>query len=353
MTIGVMSYRSARTFADHLASTARSLFSEYDRSMENGENFFDTFFAVDFGSDQPPEQVAEHKLSLFNEYMTSALERMKQPPREPTAEEARGHSFIKDIVRITKETGAKDRGEQYDELLADNADILIKRQTAKYNEDLRAFSKKAAETSKQPVEAAPGQIKRIKRTSASSVDQDRRYVERPASSKPLFSIVAGEYLGAREDATSPTNKDLNTAELRLGYFLELIGDHPIDTYTPTDLQAFINLMQHWPADVKERPEGLSAREIIEMNRDFHLRPIAEKTLKEGYLAAVRSVFGYGSTNHDYANPMHKIRLIFPTISPESQPYEPLSMKQIQRLFDKCTKSDFIQNPTSYKIRLHR
>ncbi|SSC64953.1 unnamed protein product [Ciceribacter selenitireducens ATCC BAA-1503] len=33
--------------------------------------------------------------------------------------------------------------------------------------------------------------------------------------------------------------------MRLNLFAELIGDHPIDTYTATDLQAFIDLIKYW------------------------------------------------------------------------------------------------------------
>lgn len=73
---------------------------------------------------------------------------------------------------------------------------------------------------------------------------DRRYVERPASSKPLFSTISDEYLAARRTKSGDDNADVETTRFRRDLFIELIGDHPVDTYTGTDLQAYVSLLKY-------------------------------------------------------------------------------------------------------------
>jgi len=59
---------------------------------------------------------------------------------------------------------------------------------------------------------------------------DRRFVERAPSSKPLFSTISDEYLAARRTKSGDDNADVETARFRRDLFIELIGDHPVDTY---------------------------------------------------------------------------------------------------------------------------
>lgn len=111
--------------------------------------------------------------------------------------------------------------------------------------------------------------------------------------------------------------------------MELIGDHPIDSYTATDLQAFIELTKHWPKSQKHRHENLTAREIIASNEDFHLEPMALKTLQQGYVAVVKTVFNSGTTTYDYPNPLAGAKLVYPDSARASVATEPLSNKKVE------------------------
>lgn len=110
---------------------------------------------------------------------------------------------------------------------------------------------------------------------------DRRQVPRRESSKPKFSVRAAEYVARRQTARGKADKDVQSAKMRLKLFVDLIGDHPVDTYNGTDLQAYVELMQYWPSESHKRAANAPPLTIIERNRDLHLKPVAYKTLQEG------------------------------------------------------------------------
>ena len=67
--------------------------------------------------------------------------------------------------------------------------------------------------------------------------------KRPYSTKPRLSAVARKYLKARRLSGSDRRNDVDIAEARIGMFPDLIGDHPVDNYNGTDLQAFIEFLE--------------------------------------------------------------------------------------------------------------
>ena len=50
-------------------------------------------------------------------FLKGGLYDLRSPPREPTAEEARGHELMRGMVKIAKEVSAKQAGEPYNDLI--------------------------------------------------------------------------------------------------------------------------------------------------------------------------------------------------------------------------------------------
>ncbi|KQQ33921.1 hypothetical protein ASG19_21770 [Rhizobium sp. Leaf306] len=338
VSLGALSHQEARELADALAALARTAFKEIEKRMaeDNEADLAHTasdLAGYDVENDWPYEFVSLIlKAGLFD---------AREPIRAPTPEEAKGHELMRGLVRIGQQVSAKQSGQPYDEMIADNADLLAARQIAKHGkmagpvsipEQLYASTQVPVVPASNAMSVAPS-IKRsmkgpISRSETPAFKEDRRSVKRKPSTKPLFSQIASEYLTLRQSGKSGKSTDLDIAEFRLNMFVELIGDHPIDTYTPTDLQAFIELLKFWPARQKDRDESLTPREIIDGNRDFHLETLALKTLQEGYVAVVKTAFGSRTTTYDYANPVAGAKLVYPDSARDPLRTEPLSVQKI-------------------------
>ncbi|MBS9721506.1 hypothetical protein JYU29_12510 [Tianweitania sp. BSSL-BM11] len=185
----------------------------------------------------------------------------------------------------------------------------------------------------QPEQASPG---RIHRDDSGKIIPgfrlDRRSVTRKSSDLPRLSEVAEEYFAAREVKLGGGHKDIKTARMRLGVFLDLIGDHPVDTYTPADLQAFIALMTHWPAQERHRPSDKSPREILAANADLSFKPLKRSALEDGYVTTARSIIRYKMTDYEYPDPFLNAKLRYPETAAPKQSTEPLSSDQKTRIF---------------------
>lgn len=133
------------------------------------------------------------------------------------------------------------------------------------------------------------------------------------SSMPLFSTVARQYIEMREDADGENHPDIKYLNLRMKTFVELIGDKPVDTYTPKDLQDYVNIMQFWPANTTKRAQfdGLSTRQICEANRSLTELPLARKTMQEGYVANIRTMMRHSMTTYGYRDPFAGVKLRYP------------------------------------------
>jgi integrase len=364
--LGVLSKAEAREIADRLAAVARMKFRELAKSMAGKETN-----SID---DDEQQALLLAQLTIM---MKSTLFDIRNPPPEPAVEEARGLAFMKDVVGYAQQLSAKQQGLPYQPLIADNAQALAMIRHQKYEKEMRdgkapepqlfaspspppvtaseprteqpepnaAAAQVPAGTMTKTIETASiasrnasGRIQ-VDRTPA--YEQDRKSVVRPASTKPLFRQIAGEYLSERYKSKTEKAKDVQTAEMRLNMFVELIGDHPIDTYTAADLQAFVHLMGKWPAKEKERPAGMSTIDIIRWNAELQVVPLAKKTLENGYVAVVKSVFGSRTSTYDYVNPMGGARLRYPDSARETVSAEPLGADKISRLFEVGVKSGFI------------
>lgn len=359
VSLGALPHQEARELADALAALARTAFKEIEKRMaeDNGvdqASIGSGMSAGDMEDDWPYEFVSLIlKAGLFD---------AREPTRSPTPEEAKGLELMRGLVRIGQQVSAKLDGRPYDEMIADNAEMLAACHVAKHDRSTEPATSShryysSAQLSDAPLPQSsnlapepnpePRNRKPITpRISASFVADfmlDRRTIDRRPSDKPLFSDLASNYLAVRTSSKSGKNKDIAIAENRLNLFVELIGDHPIDTYTATDLQAFIELLKHWPSNAKHRPAHLSAREIIASNQPPRFKTLARKTLEEGYVTAVRAVMNSGQKAHSYNSPSIGAGLTYPESAAASVSTEPLGYKKTEKLLATGVQTGLLDN----------
>ncbi|PWI52081.1 hypothetical protein B5K03_21580 [Rhizobium phaseoli] len=296
--------------------------------------------------------------SFLTRQMKAALYDIRNPLPEISRDDERRFEGWRDLVSISREVVAKGDGRPHNSLIADNATLLGASAARKLDPttDLSpppvptltvtqftsgdAVPARQADVSTE--HPAPTAIAAIAAKQPDSdqpaTQQDRRFVSRPQSNQPLFSKAAKDYFAQREANTSLGNKDIGTGRYRIDLFIELIGDHPIDTYSVTDLQAYVNLLKYWPAKKEDRPETKPAREILQDNADLHLEPLAKKTMREGYVTIVKSVFAYCERHAGLRNHIRGARLDFPDTAKPTMPSEPLAYHKISQLFRKAVET---------------
>lgn len=239
-----------------LAAKARLLFDEAKRkrtreAAQRGEGSNDDLFI----SGASRRKLIDEIRSSLKSYL-----RLINPPQSASLhKEAGKDEGLWDLVSLHRELAKWAVGEAFEKRSRESADT--DRGTALETETPVV----AGPASPVPVSVASRQSAPLKssvnhqkaaleeaRRSVPAFRLDRRKAQRKASSKPLFSVIAADYLALRETARGKGDKDVKIARARLDLFIKLIGDHPVDTYNGTDLQAFVELMQYWPGDSKER-----------------------------------------------------------------------------------------------------
>lgn len=353
LSLGAISLREARETADELASFVRKISRVWGRVMSEQEKGDKNKQAE---TDEDRDALLEINAHALNFMLKSAQYDMRKENRAPTDEETKGHELVKNLLAINNQLEAKERGETHNSLISDNADLMADAFGEKWRSGLIASTLNADESlvAPQPEDdiSSHRTIAQQEHNSSSygiedahlpAFQRDRRVAPRPKSRKPAFSEIAAEYFALRESASSAANKDIKIARFRTDLFIELIGNHPIDTYTGTDLQAFIELLKFWPAEEKDRQPDKTALEIIDNNRDMHLRPLARKTLSEGYMAIVKTVINSGQTRHDYSTPIAHTKLVYPDTARPSVAAEPLSAQKIELLFRTGVETGHLDN----------
>ncbi|MEP3300580.1 MAG: hypothetical protein ABJO05_01255 [Roseibium sp.] len=314
--LGVIPKAEARRIADQLAAIAREKFKQIEIGMDAGD---ETEFwplmedMLGFAEEDSSNAVDSSQRAWLGITMLlkSALYDIREPNPSAPPEQARNFAMMRGLVRIGQEKARKDAGQDYDKEYGDNPELLAKHLVVRIQNDPNTITTTPPMSGTQAQGKISAWAGLVNANVKTEVDKDRRYVEREPSDKPLFSTAASAYLAQRVDAMGKPSKDIKTAEMRLNLFVELIGDHPIDRYTPTDLQAFINLVQFWPSKHKDKPSHLTAREIIDSNRDFSKKSIAKNTLQNGFMGVIKPVFSNAATQSAFDNPVKNVALKYP------------------------------------------
>jgi hypothetical protein len=158
------------------------------------------------------------------------------------------------------------------------------------------------------------------------------------SGLPLFSEISQSYIDMRNERDRDS-ADIPMLILRRQVFLDLIGDRTPDQYYPSDLQTFVNRMQYWPANVTKRSdmEGKSTLEILESNKNFRLQPMAQNTLRGGYIANVRTMMRHRIQDLKYQDPFAGAKISMPKAYKPPKPREGVSLSVTNRVFDAALK----------------
>ncbi|MCV3765143.1 hypothetical protein [Rhizobium sp. TRM95796] len=372
LSLGPMPLAKARALADELAGIARKAFRDLERIMndddnidheEDSEESRKRKMAALFGLDGADDE--RLTIQVMTAHMKAALYDMHQPGAPLSPQEAQGHEMIRNLVSITREVTAKREGREHSPLIADNADLLASTYISKWQTSTAAPDNPLAPTaasmlspaagapsqtnsSPGPIVTVPPPIQVPPLVSGASPPEpqyreeddeeiaayhlDRRVARRAHSTRPKFSVVARKYFAARRLKDSDRTNDIEIAEARVELFLDLIGDHPVDTYNGTDLQAFIEFLRYWPSKKSDRPKDMSPREIVEFNKDLHLVPLSRSTLEDGYIAVVKSVINSAQTEMDFVSKFRTARLIYPSTARSKTHSEPLGSDKISKLF---------------------
>lgn len=350
ISMGARSHKAARRLADLLVARARILFDEAGRKVmtRHTTDKYEGGVKPMFSGETPEETVIEMRGAL-KEYL-----RMIDRPEAPfTHEELQKTAAIRDLVRLNQEIAKRDDGQAYEEMLVENAEFLKQKALQKLQGSTMLHG---AVPLAVPIVAPEQQARppiELPETRRPHLDEqgnpipafklDRRTVPRKPSSRPLFSDIAATYLALRETALGVGHSDVRIARARIDVFLELIGDHPVDTYNGTDLQAFVDLMQYWPGDSNKRDPNMSVREILAGNRDLRLQPMAIKTFKEGYVSVVKTTARSGMTEHEYQDPFGGAKIHYPKTAAEPVSAEPLGASQVSGIFRTGMSTGFLDN----------
>jgi hypothetical protein len=352
LSLGACSHRRARLLADLLAAKARLMFDE----MRHGRGMQDD----DDSEMRALETVIEMKGEL-KAYLR-VIDRSDAPIPVAELQKTAG---IRDLVSLNRELELQARGEPFNELVVGHADMLKQSALAKLSASSAlsdgvskqvptippstASSLSQRETDRghappQPLPDDDGTRRDAQGRLIPAFELDRRTVKRPRSPQPRLTDVIPTYIAARRlGGGANIERDLSTAQSRLALFIELIGDHPVDTYVPADLQAFVNYMQYWPGDNNQRDPEITPWQVIKDNKDLHLKPLAEKTLQEGYLAVIKATIRSHITAGGFTDPFAGAKIRIPKTAASPRKATPIGTSKMNTLFRTGTESGLMED----------
>jgi hypothetical protein len=158
----------------------------------------------------------------------------------------------------------------------------------------------------------------------------------------LFSAISQSYIDMRKERDRD-HPDIAILILRRQVFLDVIGDRTPDEYFPSDLQTFVNRMQYWPSNVTKRSamQSRSTLEILEENKNFTLKPMAENTMMNGYIANIRTMMRHRIQDLNYRDPFFGAKISLPDAYKAPKPREGVSVEVTNRVFDNGVKSGLL------------
>lgn len=407
ISLGPISRRRARLLVDRLASIARVEFEKLARARNMSDadseapfdpdrETHDVYLARIGDPDVEPDLLFPGDNPL--EQMTGALRTLEAGADETTP---LGH-----IAAINKQVHRKASGLEYDAVIVDNADLLRERYVEqgqkKAFEDFKAEfatnfaaapkpSEEAFDLSAHSVEHALEQRVDVAPAPATSaVEQihqkpslapapllfedevldplwaelspaegqfvtqslpsgrapsfllDRRRVSRPKSSKPLFTEIADSHI-EHLIAKGSDKRYISRVRMYQRIFVDLIGDHPADTYTPSDMQAYIEFIRYWPAEEADRRSDLSPREMVKANLDLTMKPLSLSTLKGIAVGCIKTALERGAVPNGYVSPLAAAKLTYPVTAPLPLKSASLGADKINALFRAGCDSGHLDN----------
>lgn len=354
LSLGACSHRRARLLADLLAARARLMFD----SMRHGSGMQD---------DEDSEMRAREFVTEMKGELKAYLGMIDRSNAAVPVEELQKAAGIRDLVNLNRELEKKAQGEPFNELITGNEEILKQSAVAKLSASSAlsdpastpVVAAKSVATPPQTADNSDVQPMNVAGHESLTAEErprdaegrlipafalDRRTVKRPRSSQSRLSDAIPTYVAKRRlSGGANIARDLSTAESRLALFIELIGDHPVDTYVPADLQAFVNHMQYWPGDNNQRDPDLTPWQVIEDNKDLHLKPLAEKTLQEGYLAVIKAAIRSEITAGGFTDPFAGAKIKIPKTAASPRKATPIGTSKMNTLFRTGIESGLMED----------
>ena len=147
----------------------------------------------------------------------------------------------------------------------------------------------------------------------------------------------------RIDRDGADHPDISILQHRRQTFIDVMGDWQVDEYFPSDLQKYINRMQYFPSNVTKRSElaGKTTLEILQANKNLTLKPMAEKTMRDGYVANIRTMARHGIADHNYRDPFGGAKLTYPSILMQSKPREGIGTDVVNSIFRNGVRSGLL------------
>jgi integrase len=163
---------------------------------------------------------------------------------------------------------------------------------------------------------------------------------KPGKGIPYYSQVSADYIAMRK-AAGAKQSELDTLQLRRKTFIDILGDRLVTDYFPLDLQHYVLKMRHWPANVTKRFDkskgkpGLddwNTNDVLATNADLHQKPVARKTMTDGYVANVRTMIRYGMSDYTYRDPFAGAKIRWPAEFRVGAPREGIDFEVLNKLF---------------------
>jgi hypothetical protein len=102
-------------------------------------------------------------------------------------------------------------------------------------------------------------------------------------------------------------------------------------------------MQYWPADNNKRDPDLTPWQVIENNKDLHLKPLAEKTLQEGYLAVIKAAIRSSITAGGFRDPFAGVEIKIPKTAASPRKATPIGTSKMNTLFRTGVESGLMED----------
>jgi hypothetical protein len=314
--IGPMSRRAAEQQAGLYATICRAVFAAALQKQENRD-----VQQNNFGSDNLVEQV-----------VTSCEAAIAAAKETPSLALGLARGLDTALKTLNLVFGEVEKGEEGNPSIVVNADAMARdalRSVLAYAPDKAAAE--AALTSAQVVAPSGSAIAVAAPTVVSRTGM------------PFFSEVSQAYIDMRIANDGPDHPDIKYLRLRRQTFLDLIGDRPVDCYSPKDLQDYVSRMKFWPANSTKRAEftGRTTEQILAANQDMHMQPLALKTLRDGYVANIKTMMRYQMTDKGYRDPFAGVRLRWPGTAAPPVAREEIGIDVINRTFELGVQSGLL------------
>jgi integrase len=163
---------------------------------------------------------------------------------------------------------------------------------------------------------------------------------KPGQGIPGFSQISRDYIEMRRN-NGAKSTEIDTLELRRKTFIDVIGNRLVTDYYPRDLQDYVSRMRFWPANVTKRfdqtggkpsRDDWNTKDVLAANADLHEKPMALKTMSDGYVANIKTMMRYGTTDYNYRDPFASAKIRWPAELRLSAPRESIDIDVLNRLF---------------------